>query len=82
MCDTTMRGKVRWLSLSGRDFVKELELKLVLDAQVDKYDVKNNTSQVWSRSLVVICLASNSKLPWLFSGRICDSIKKYTLNEI
>lgn len=55
MCDTTMRGKVRWLSLSGRDFVKELELKLVLDAQVDKYDVKNNTSQVQSRSLVVIC---------------------------
>ena len=34
------------------------------------------------RSLVVICLASNSKLPGLFSGRICDSIKKYTLNEI
>ena len=55
MFDTTMSGKVRWLSLSGRDFVKELELKLVLDAQVDKYDVKNNTSQVWSRSLVVIC---------------------------
>lgn len=55
MCDTIIRGKVRWLSVSERDFVKELELKLVLDARVVKFDVKNNTSQVWSRSLVVIC---------------------------
>ena len=55
MCGTTMRGKVRWLSVRERDFVKELELKLVLDARIVKFDVKNNTSQVWSRSLVVIC---------------------------
>lgn len=53
MCDTTMRGKVRWLSLSGRDFRKNQELKLVLDAQVDKYDVKNNIA--WQSRSLVIC---------------------------
>lgn len=65
MCDTTMRGKVRWLSVSERNFVKELELKLVLDAWIVKFDVKNNTSQVWSRSLVVICSDLTDDNPFL-----------------
>lgn len=65
MYDTTMRGKVRWLSVSERNFVKELELKLVLDAWIVKFDVKNNTSQVWSRSLVVICSDLTDDNPFL-----------------
>lgn len=32
------------LSVVGRDFVEELELKLVLDAQVGKFDMENNTN--------------------------------------
>lgn len=47
--------RVIWPSVTGKDFVEKVELMLGLDAQVGKFDSKNNRSQVWSRSLVVIC---------------------------
>lgn len=44
-CGLQSHGKILWRK----------NLRLGLDAQVDKCDRKNNTNQMWSRSLVIIC---------------------------